>query len=132
MNDYQKSIDWPGRMPSVQGISQKWLIKTLLSACIQLFLSFLQVLLPAEKNLQMSIVLPLGICPWSKKPKEFCYLRVHLHVRFLIAFLQSVFGLGHRKQIGGRIYNTLYSSYLTNGAIGQSVPLGQSGKDCQG
>ncbi len=25
MNDYQKSIDWPGRTKSVQGISYKWL-----------------------------------------------------------------------------------------------------------
>ncbi len=41
MNDYQKSIDWPGRTKSVQGISYKQLIQILLSACIQLFLSFL-------------------------------------------------------------------------------------------
>ncbi len=41
MDDYYKSIDWPGRIESVQGISYKWLIQILLSACIQLFLSFL-------------------------------------------------------------------------------------------
>ncbi len=39
MNDYYKSIDWPGRIQSVQVISYKWLIQILLSACI--FLSFL-------------------------------------------------------------------------------------------
>jgi hypothetical protein len=34
MNDYQKSIDWPGRIQSVQGISYKQLIQMLLSAFI--------------------------------------------------------------------------------------------------
>ncbi len=41
MNDYQKSRDWLGRTKSVQGIVYKQLIKTLFSACLQLFLSFL-------------------------------------------------------------------------------------------
>ncbi len=45
MNDYQKSIDWPRRNKTVQGISYKWLTQILLSACIQLFLSFLWALL---------------------------------------------------------------------------------------
>jgi hypothetical protein len=34
MNDYLKYIDWPGRIQSVHGISYKWLIQILLSACI--------------------------------------------------------------------------------------------------
>ena len=34
MNDYYKSIDWLHRTKSVQGISYKWLIQILLSACI--------------------------------------------------------------------------------------------------
>ncbi len=37
MNDYYKSINWQHRTKSVQGISYKWLIKILLSACILLF-----------------------------------------------------------------------------------------------
>ncbi len=41
MNDYQKSIDWLHRTKFVQGISYIRLIQILLSACIQLFLSFL-------------------------------------------------------------------------------------------
>ncbi len=43
MNDYQKSVDWPCRTNFVQGISYIRLIQILLSACIQLFLSFLWV-----------------------------------------------------------------------------------------
>ncbi len=37
MNDYQKSIDWPRRTKSVEGISYIWLIQIILSACIYLF-----------------------------------------------------------------------------------------------
>ncbi len=37
MNDNQISIDCPCRTKFVQGISYKWLIQILLSACIQLF-----------------------------------------------------------------------------------------------
>jgi hypothetical protein len=36
MNDYLKFIDWLCRTKFVQGISYKWLIQILLSACIWL------------------------------------------------------------------------------------------------
>ncbi len=56
MNDYYESIDWPSRTKSVQGISYKWLIKILLPACIELFLSFLMCFAPSLAGLEPSIL----------------------------------------------------------------------------
>ncbi len=60
INDYQKSIDWPCRTKSVQGIFYKWLIQILLSAIpfISMVLTVIVIVI-SQSNLSHHVGPPL-------------------------------------------------------------------------